>query len=168
MASSAVSPWLAAESRQLECGTSVHSTPGSRVEQPDLIGMVAQPAAERAAGMVAVVPVPVPGDAEGGCLVITLAQLGQKFRIRRRIAPGPGAKPYNAAQCALFNTKKLPALQAYCHPGIVTSELWLAGSAGRSWLSRGRAELLAGRSAVRPRLTPPPDATCPEIVSAHT
>jgi hypothetical protein len=39
----------------------------------------------------------------------------------------PGAKPYNAAQCALFNAKKTPALQAYCHPGIVPSELWLAG-----------------------------------------
>jgi hypothetical protein len=24
----------------------------------------------------------------------------------------PGAKPYNAAQCALFTTKKTPALQA--------------------------------------------------------
>jgi teichoic acid transport system permease protein len=39
----------------------------------------------------------------------------------------PGAKPYNAGQCALFDAKKIPALQAYCHPGIVTSELWLAG-----------------------------------------
>jgi teichoic acid transport system permease protein len=39
----------------------------------------------------------------------------------------PGAKPYNAAKCALFTTKKTPALQAYCHPGIVPSELWLAG-----------------------------------------
>jgi teichoic acid transport system permease protein len=39
----------------------------------------------------------------------------------------PGAKPYNAAQCALFTTKKTPALQAYCHPGIVPRELWLAG-----------------------------------------
>jgi teichoic acid transport system permease protein len=42
-------------------------------------------------------------------------------------ADAPGAKPYNAGQCALFNAKKIPALQAYCHPGIVTSELWLAG-----------------------------------------
>jgi len=39
----------------------------------------------------------------------------------------PGARPYNAAQCALFNAKKTPALQAYCHPGIVPGELWLAG-----------------------------------------
>jgi teichoic acid transport system permease protein len=39
----------------------------------------------------------------------------------------PGAKPYDAAKCALFTTKKTPALQAYCHPGIVPSELWLAG-----------------------------------------
>jgi teichoic acid transport system permease protein len=42
-------------------------------------------------------------------------------------ADAPGAKPYNAGQCALFDAKKIPALQAYCHPGIVTSELWLAG-----------------------------------------
>jgi teichoic acid transport system permease protein len=40
---------------------------------------------------------------------------------------GPGAKPYNAGQCALFTAKKIPALQAYCHPSIVTGELWLAG-----------------------------------------
>jgi teichoic acid transport system permease protein len=42
-------------------------------------------------------------------------------------ADAPGAKPYNAGQCAVFNAKKTPALQAYCHPGIVTSDLWLAG-----------------------------------------
>ena len=61
-------------------------------EQPDLIGVVAQPAAERVAGVVAVVPVPVPvvGDAEGGGLVIALAQLRQKLRVQRRIAPGQG------------------------------------------------------------------------------
>ena len=43
-------------------------------------------------------------------------------------ADAPGAKPYNALRCALFNAKKIPALQAYCHPGITTSELWLAGA----------------------------------------
>jgi teichoic acid transport system permease protein len=42
-------------------------------------------------------------------------------------AYAPGAKPYNAAACALFNAKKIPALQAYCHPVTTTSELWLAG-----------------------------------------
>ncbi len=42
-------------------------------------------------------------------------------------ADAPGAKPYNAADCAIFNAKKIPAMQAYCHPGIVTGELWLAG-----------------------------------------
>src|SRR5580693_5181060 len=41
-------------------------------------------------------------------------------------ADAPGAKPYNAARCAIFNAKKIPSLQAYCHPDIVTSELWLA------------------------------------------
>ena len=39
----------------------------------------------------------------------------------------PGAKPYNAAACAVFNAKKIPALQAYCHPTTTINELWLAG-----------------------------------------
>ncbi len=42
-------------------------------------------------------------------------------------ADAPGAKPFNAAKCAMFTAKKIPELQAYCHPDIVTSELWLAG-----------------------------------------
>jgi teichoic acid transport system permease protein len=42
-------------------------------------------------------------------------------------ADAPGAQPYNAAKCALFNAKKIPALQAYCHPDVVTGQLWLAG-----------------------------------------
>ena len=41
-------------------------------------------------------------------------------------ADAPGAKPYNAARCAVFLAKKTPALQAYCHPDIVPAELWLA------------------------------------------
>jgi teichoic acid transport system permease protein len=39
----------------------------------------------------------------------------------------PGAQPFNAGKCALFTAKKIPQLQAYCRPDIVTSELWLAG-----------------------------------------
>ena len=39
----------------------------------------------------------------------------------------PGAQPYNALKCAIFNTKKIPQLQAYCHPTVLTSQLWLAG-----------------------------------------
>jgi teichoic acid transport system permease protein len=39
----------------------------------------------------------------------------------------PGAQPFNAAKCAVFTAKKIPALQAYCHPDVLTSELWLAG-----------------------------------------
>jgi teichoic acid transport system permease protein len=39
----------------------------------------------------------------------------------------PGAKPFNAGKCALFTAKKIPELQAYCHPDIAISELWLAG-----------------------------------------
>jgi teichoic acid transport system permease protein len=42
-------------------------------------------------------------------------------------AYAPGAKPYNAALCAAFNAKKIPPLQAYCHPTTSINELWLAG-----------------------------------------
>src|SRR6266516_4311125 len=42
-------------------------------------------------------------------------------------ADAPGAKPYDAARCAIFTAKKTPSLQAYCHPDISSSELWLAG-----------------------------------------
>jgi teichoic acid transport system permease protein len=42
-------------------------------------------------------------------------------------ANAPGAQPYNALKCAIFNARKTPALQAYCHPEITTGELWLAG-----------------------------------------
>jgi teichoic acid transport system permease protein len=41
----------------------------------------------------------------------------------------PGAQPFNATKCAIFNAKKIPALQAYCHPTTTISELWLAGLA---------------------------------------
>ena len=40
-------------------------------------------------------------------------------------ANAPGAKPYNKAACAVFNAKKIPALQAYCHPTTSITELWL-------------------------------------------
>jgi teichoic acid transport system permease protein len=55
---------------------------------------------------------------------ITLARNALMYTQR---AYAPGAKPYNAAACAVFNAKKIPALQAYCHPTTSTSELWLAG-----------------------------------------
>jgi teichoic acid transport system permease protein len=42
-------------------------------------------------------------------------------------AYAPGAQPYNAAKCAMFKVHKIPALQAYCHPDVLTSEVWLAG-----------------------------------------
>jgi teichoic acid transport system permease protein len=42
-------------------------------------------------------------------------------------AYAPGAKPYNAAMCAAFEAKKTPPLRAYCHPDVLTSEVWLAG-----------------------------------------
>src|SRR5262249_47269853 len=60
-------------------------------EQPDLAGVVAQPAAEGVPGVVAVVPVPQPvvGDSEGDSLVVALAELGQQLRIAG-LAPGPG------------------------------------------------------------------------------
>ncbi len=39
----------------------------------------------------------------------------------------PGAKPYNAAKCELFNTSKAkpPPLQAYCHPIVGIPRLWI-------------------------------------------
>ncbi len=40
-------------------------------------------------------------------------------------ANDPGAKPYDAAKCALFNKQRLPPLQAYCHPIISMSQVWL-------------------------------------------
>jgi teichoic acid transport system permease protein len=42
-------------------------------------------------------------------------------------AYAPGAKAYNLAKCNLFTTTKSPPLQAYCHPTVLTSELWIAG-----------------------------------------
>ncbi len=38
----------------------------------------------------------------------------------------PGAQPYNAAKCALFSITKHAPLQAYCHPTVLTSQLWVA------------------------------------------
>jgi teichoic acid transport system permease protein len=55
---------------------------------------------------------------------ITLARNALMYTQR---AYAPGAKPYDAAACAVFNAKKIPALQAYCHPTTTTTELWLAG-----------------------------------------
>jgi len=40
----------------------------------------------------------------------------------------PGYRKYNAGECARFSATKIPELQAYCHPTIATSELWLAGA----------------------------------------
>ena len=57
-------------------------------------------------------------------IYITLARFALMETQRTQV---PGAKPYNAAACAVFNAKKIPALQAYCHPTTSISELWLAG-----------------------------------------
>ncbi len=38
-----------------------------------------------------------------------------------------GAKPYNLMKCTLFNSTHSPPLQAYCHPNVVTGQLWVAG-----------------------------------------
>ena len=71
-------------------------------------------------------------------------------------AYAPGAKPYNAAACAVFNAKKIPALQADRHPTTITTEA-VAGRdrLGRRHAGRGRGVLLAGRDPLRPRLTVP-------------
>jgi teichoic acid transport system permease protein len=42
-------------------------------------------------------------------------------------AYAPGAKPYDAGKCAAFTATKNPPLQAYCHPYVQISHLWLAG-----------------------------------------
>ncbi len=42
-------------------------------------------------------------------------------------ADAAGAKPYNLMKCTLFNNTHSPPLQAYCHPNVVTSQLWVAG-----------------------------------------
>jgi teichoic acid transport system permease protein len=79
---------------------------------------------------IASLPAALPGWAKDvlsvnpAAVYISLTRYAIMATIR---ADAPGAKPYNAAQCALFNAKKAPALQAYCHPGILPSELWLAG-----------------------------------------
>jgi teichoic acid transport system permease protein len=57
-------------------------------------------------------------------IYISLARYALMYTQR---ANAPGAKPYNATYCALFNAKKIPELQAYCHPVTSISELWLAG-----------------------------------------
>jgi teichoic acid transport system permease protein len=41
-------------------------------------------------------------------------------------ANAAGAKPYNLANCNLFNAKHSPPLQAFCHPIVVPSQLWIA------------------------------------------
>jgi teichoic acid transport system permease protein len=43
-------------------------------------------------------------------------------------ANAPGAQPYNLANCALFNAKHSPPLQAFCHPIVVPSQLWLTAA----------------------------------------
>jgi teichoic acid transport system permease protein len=79
---------------------------------------------------IASLPGHLPGWAEDllsvnpAAVYISLTRYAIMATIR---ADAPGAKPYNARQCALFTAKKIPALQAYCHPDIATSELWLAG-----------------------------------------
>jgi teichoic acid transport system permease protein len=47
--------------------------------------------------------------------------------MRTQRTDAPGYQPYNAAKCAVFDAKKIPALQAYCHPDVLNSQLWLAG-----------------------------------------
>lgn len=40
----------------------------------------------------------------------------------------PGAKPYNAAKCAIFNAKKIPRFGAYCHPVVSAEYIWIAAA----------------------------------------
>ena len=64
-------------------------------EQPDLLLVLLQPAAEGVAGVVPVVPVPQPvmGDPKGGGLVVALAQLLQLFGVQGGVPAGAGFPP---------------------------------------------------------------------------
>src|SRR5256884_6820478 len=61
-------------------------------EQEDLLLVAAQPAAQRVAGVVPVLPVPQPvvDDPEGGGLVVALAELVQQVRAEGGAAAGAG------------------------------------------------------------------------------
>ena len=61
-------------------------------EQEDLFLVVAQPAAQRVAGVVSLMPVsqPVMGDAEGDGVVVARAELVQQVRAEGGAAAGPG------------------------------------------------------------------------------
>ena len=61
-------------------------------EQEDLLFVAAQPAAQRVAGVVPVLPVPQPvvDDPEGGGLVVALAELVQHLRAEGGAAAGAG------------------------------------------------------------------------------
>ena len=62
-------------------------------EQPYLVRVVAQPAAERVAGVVPVaVPVPqsVMDDAEGGSVVLAFPQALEQGRVKGGLPAGPG------------------------------------------------------------------------------
>jgi hypothetical protein len=61
-------------------------------EQPDLLLVLLQPAAQSVAGVVPVMPVPQPvmGDPEGGGLVVALAELVQQVRVEGGAAAGAG------------------------------------------------------------------------------
>src|ERR1700722_17346485 len=70
----------------------VHSTANSRVNSQTCSLVLLEPAAEGAAGVVPVVPVPQPviGDAEGGGLVVAPAQFGQLSGVQGGVPAGAG------------------------------------------------------------------------------
>src|SRR5258705_9737787 len=61
-------------------------------EQEDLLLVLAQPAAQRVAGVVPALPVPQPvmDDPEGGGLVVALAELARQVRAEGGAAAGTG------------------------------------------------------------------------------
>jgi teichoic acid transport system permease protein len=81
---------------------------------------------------IASLPAVLPGWAKGALSLNPAAvyiSLTRYAIMATQRADAPGARPYDAARCALFNARKIPALQAYCRPDMVTGELWLAGAA---------------------------------------
>jgi hypothetical protein len=73
-----------------DVGRPVHGEVAGELE--DLLFVVAQPAAQRVAGVVSVLPVPQPvvDDPEGGGLVVALAELVQQVRVQGSAAAGAG------------------------------------------------------------------------------
>jgi teichoic acid transport system permease protein len=80
---------------------------------------------------IASLPVTLPAWAEGmltlnpAAVYISLMRLSL---MQTQRTDAPGAKPYNARECALYHAHSTYfSLQAYCRASVSTNDLWLAG-----------------------------------------